>query len=85
MQRTESPEFRPYLTLATADSLDPWMQFSPGNTVLHTLWKKWEKRLNDFFSYVERIVKPSVKPFNINILEVFIIYEATVDDAFHKG
>lgn len=28
-----------------------------------------------FFSYAERIAKPSVKPFNINILEVLIFTE----------
>lgn len=36
----ESPEFKLHLTLATADSLDPHMQFSAGNTVLHTLRRK---------------------------------------------
>lgn len=34
-----------------------------------------------FFPYVERIVKPSVKPFNISILEVFIIHKEIVDAA----
>lgn len=34
-----------------------------------------------FFSYAERFVKSSVKPFIINILEVFIIHEAIVDAA----
>lgn len=31
--------------------------------------------------YVERIVTSSVTPFNINILEVFIIHGAIVDAA----
>lgn len=37
-----------------------------------------------FYYYAESIVKPSVKPFSINILQFFIIHEATVDAAFHK-
>lgn len=43
--------------------------------------KRWG--LMTFFCCVERIVKPSVKPFNITILEGFIIHNATVAaDAF---
>lgn len=33
---------------------------------------------------VERIVKPSVKRFNINILDAFIIHEAIVYAAGHE-
>lgn len=40
-----------------------------------------------FFSCAERIVKPSVKQFNINILATVIIHKAAVDvkdDGFHR-
>lgn len=49
MRQTQSPELKLHLTLATADSLDSQIQFISGNTVLHTLERKWENRLNDFF------------------------------------
>lgn len=81
MQQTETAEFKPLLALATSDSLDSQIQFISSNTALHTLKRKLEKSLNVFFSYAERFVKSSVKPFIINILEVFIIHEAIVDAA----
>lgn len=83
-QGKTSPELKLHLALAAADGLDPRAQFSSGNTMLHTLRRKWKLEPNDLFSIIMlKALLNQVWNHSVSIFcSFFSLHAATVDAIF---